>query len=303
MTGLDFSGYRDGEAGRSARPVLVFGAAGQLGDVITRALTSQWPVVALTRADVDLTDAFQVRRLIANAQPFAVINCAGYNNVDKAEDDAATALNANAFAVKTLAAAARNAGATLVQYSSDFIFDGTADEPYTETSRPSPQSVYAASKLLGEWFAADASSHYVLRVESLFGAVTRRKSSLDMIVEQLASERPVRVFCDRVVSPSYVWDVADATMAILRRQPAPGVYHCVNSGHATWYDIAAEVARQMNVAATLEPITLKDVQLRAARPRFCALSNDKLRSIGIAMPTWQDALTRALKARVSTGQH
>ena len=299
---MDFSGYRDGEAGRSARPVLVFGAAGQLGDVITRALRNQWPVVGLTRADVDLTDAGRVHRVIKDAAPFAVINCAGYNNVDKAEDDAVTALSANAFAVRTLASAARTAGATLVQYSSDFVFDGTADHAHTETSRPSPQSVYAASKLLGEWFAADASSHYVLRVESLFGGATR-KSSLDGIIEQLASGRPVRVFRDRVVSPSYVWDVAEATMAILRTQPAAGVYHCVNSGHATWYDIAVEVARQLNVEATLEPITLADVNLRAARPRFCALSNDKLRSIGIEMPTWQDALARALKARVGAGQH
>jgi dTDP-4-dehydrorhamnose reductase len=300
---LDFSGYRDGEAGRGGRPVLVFGAAGQLGDVITRALRNQGPVVALTRADVDLTDASNVHRIIANAEPVAVINCAGYNNVDGAEDDAVTALNANAFAVRTLAAAARKAGAMLVQYSSDFIFDGTAEEPYTETSRPAPQSVYAASKLLGEWFAADAPMHYVLRVESLFGGVTPRKSSLDMIIDKLASGLPVRVFRDRVVSPSYVWDVAAATMALLELQPAAGVYHCVNSGHATWHDIASEAAAQLHVEATLDPITLADVNLRAPRPRFCALSNDKLRSIGIAMPTWQDALTRALQARVSAGQH
>ena len=297
------SGYRDGEAGRSARPVLVFGAAGQLGDVMTRALSSEWPVVPLTRADVDLSDAVNVHRVINDAAPFAIINCAGYNNVDKAEDDPVTALTANAFAVRTLAAAARNSGATLVQYSSDFIFDGNTDQPYTEASRPSPQSVYAASKLLGEWFAADSSAHYILRVESLFGGVATRKSSLDVIIERLASGAPVRVFRDRVVSPSYVWDVAEATMAILRIQPAAGVYNCVNSGYATWHDIAAEVAKQLNSNGTLEPITLADVQLRAARPRFCALSNQKLRSIGIEMPTWQDALTRALKARVGAGQH
>ena len=276
---------------------MVFGAAGQLGEAMTLVVRELWPTIPFTRADVDLADTAAIRRVIREHRPWAIVNCAGYNNVDAAEDDAATALTANAFAVKAIASAASEAGAALVHYSSDFIFDGQADAPYTEESRPSPQSVYAASKLLGEWFAADTPAHYVLRVESLFGGVTRRKSSLDAIIDRIAAGAPVRVFRDRVVSPSYVWDVAGATVALLQKRPPYGVYHCVNSGHATWHEVAQEMARQLGIKAALDAVAVADVPLRAARPRYCALSNEKLRAAGISMPPWQDALKRELQAR------
>lgn len=277
--------------------MLVFGAAGQLGEVMTRAARAHWLTTRLTRAEVDLTDGAAVRRIIASVRPWAIINCSGYNNVDGAEDDAVAALAINAFAVKSLASGAAEVGAVLVHYGSDFIFDGEAVQPYREDSRPAPQSVYAASKLLGEWFAADAPHHYVLRVESLFGGVTRRKSSLDTIIDRVRRGERVRVFTDRVVSPSYVWDVAAATIAVLQTRPPDGVYHCVNTGQSTWYEVAQEVARQLAVQPALEPISVADLKLRAARPRYCALANDKLRAAGINMPTWQEALTRALTER------
>ena len=139
-------------------------------------------------------------------------------------------MEANAFAVLTLARAAADVDAVLVHYSSDFVFDGAIDRPYTESDRPAPQSVYAASKLLGEWFAAETPSHYVLRVESLFGGVALRKSSLDRIIDAVVAGGPVKAFVDRVVSPSYAWDVVEATRAMLEARPPAGLYHCVNTG-------------------------------------------------------------------------
>jgi dTDP-4-dehydrorhamnose reductase len=294
-----YDGPHSDAATAGARPVLIFGAAGQLGLAMVDACRPHWRTVPLTREDVDLDDTVRVRQIVNDTHPWAMVNCAGYNDVDGAEDQAIAALNANAFAVRTLARAAEGADAVFVQYSSDFVFDGDADEPYTEASRPAPQSVYAASKLLGEWFAADATRHYVLRVESLFGGVTRRKGSLDTLIERVVSGVPARVFTDRVVSPSYVYDVTRATTELLQGGPPPGVYHCVNSGHASWYEVGVEVARQLGVAATLEPVALADVKLKAVRPRYCALSNAKLQAAGIAMPTWQDALRRAIAARSS----
>ncbi len=228
-------------------------------------------------------------------QPAAIINCAGYNQVDRAEDEPEAAMEANAFAVLTLARAAAEVHATLVHYSSDFVFDGETDHPYREDDRPSPRSVYAASKLLGEWFAASAPAHYILRVESLFGGVGPRKSSLDRIIDAIAARASVKVFVDRVVSPSYAWDVAHATDALLDRRPPPGIYHCVNTGAATWQDVAVEVRRTLGTDAPLEPITMAEVILPASRPRYCALSNAKLRDAGIEMPTWQDAVGRAVR--------
>ena len=105
------------------------------------------------------------------------------------------------------------------------------------------------------------------------------------------------MFVDRVVSPAYVDDVAVATRAIVERGPPEGLYHCVNSGMATWLELAGEVARQLGREGRLVPISVADVRQKARRPKFCALSNAKLASIGVAMPTWQDGLTRYLTAR------
>ncbi|MFP5379326.1 MAG: dTDP-4-dehydrorhamnose reductase [Vicinamibacteria bacterium] len=293
--GLGLNNEPGVEAG--TRPMLVTGAAGQLGQVAAVALARRWPVVALTREGLDVTDAAAVRRVVDAHRPAAIVNCVGFNEVDRAEDEAALALEVNALAVRTLARAAADAGAALVHYSSDFVFDGETDRPYREDDRPQPRSVYAASKLLGEWFAADAPRHYVLRVESLFGGLGKRTSSFDKIVDLVAAGGPVKVFTDRVVSPSYVWDVAEATAHLLATEAAPGVYHCVSSGAATWYEVAETVARRLGVAATLEPIRLADLTLPAARPRYCALANDKLAAAGMVMPTWQDALDRYLASR------
>ena len=170
-------------------------------------------------------------------------------------------------------------------------------EPYDESDTPSPRSVYASSKLLGEWFALDAPRAYVLRVESLFGSPpdwTGRRGTLDAIVSGLEAGREVTVFTDRTVSPSYVVDVAAATRHLVETGAAPGMYHCVNSGHATWHEVALEVARVLGVAPRLKPITMADMPLAAARPCFCALSNRKLAAAGFTMPAWQDALGRWL---------
>ena len=260
-------------------------------------LSTEWRAVGSTRADLDLADAAAVYRFVGELRPWAIVNCAGYNQVDRAETEPVAALEANACAVLTLARAAETVGATLVHYSSDFVFDGETDQPYVEDDQPEPRSTYAASKLAGEWLATGAASHYVLRVESLFGGAERRKSSMDRIIDAVLAGGPVKVFVDRVVSPSYVWDVVVATTAILKTRPAVGIYHCVNTGAATWHDLAVEVRRQVGNEAALEGIHIKDVKLPAERPRYCALSNDKLRRAGIAMPPWQDAVRRALAER------
>ena len=279
--------------------VLVTGASGQLGASMVRAFADR-DVIAHTHATLDITDDEAVRREIGRARPAVIVNCAAFNDVDGAEGRPTDALAVNAFALRSMARAAESCGATLVHYGSDFVFDGAATEPYEETAAPAPHSVYASSKLVGEWFALDAPRAYVLRVESLFGAPaewTGRRGSLDTIVEGLEAGREIPVYIDRTVSPSYVVDVAAATRHLVDNGAPAGVYHCVNSGHGTWQQVALEVAGILGVPPRLKPITMDEVQLKAARPRFCALSNRKLTGTGFAMPAWQDGLRRWLAAR------
>jgi dTDP-4-dehydrorhamnose reductase len=274
--------------------VLVVGAAGQLGQAMAARLRFEYEVTTWTRHVIDLTRHRDVRDAIAALAPAAIVNCASYNQVDAAEDEQTTALDVNAMVVGTLARAAAALDAVLVHYSTDFVFPGTASTPYTETDTPEPRSVYSQSKLIGEWLAADAPKHYVVRVESLFGGPHRR-SSVDRIVELVRAGQPAPVFVDRVVSPSFVADVADASAFILRTSPEPGVYHCVNSGHATWLEVGREITTRLGASeALLNHISVNDVVLRAPRPRFAALDNAKLARAGYAMPTWQDAIGRYL---------
>lgn len=279
--------------------VLVTGAGGLLAAAIIRAFARDDEVVAFGRGQLDVTDAGACARRIAETRPDAIINCAAYNNVDAAESDPVAAIGLNALAVRGLAAAARAGHAVLVHFGSDFVFDGTAAAPYTEDDRPNPHSAYAASKLLGDWFALEHPRAYVLRVESLFGepGTGTRTGSLGTIVAKIRAGEPVPVFVDRTVSPGYTTDIAAATRQLLHGAAPYGLYHCVNSGAATWAAVAAEAARLLGQPLETVPITLETVSLKAARPKYCALSNAKLAAAGIVMPSWQDALRRHLESR------
>ena len=280
--------------------VLITGTHGQLGAAMVQAFAGR-TVTAHTRTTLDITDAAAVNRAVDEASPQLIVNCAAFNDVDGAEDRAVEALAVNAFAVQNLVRAAENVGARLVHYSTDFVFDGSANAPYTEDVRPSPRGTYACTKLLGEWFALEAPHAYVLRVESLFGSPanwTGRRGTLDGMVANLEQRREVRAFTDRIVSPGYVVDIASATRHLATTAAPPGLYHCVNDGHASWYDVAREVAAIVgNQRPNLVAVTMDHMKLRAPRPRYCALSVAKLAGTGFTMPAWQDALRRWLTTR------
>jgi dTDP-4-dehydrorhamnose reductase len=279
--------------------VVVVGARGQLGAAVAHEFRRDHDVTPFGHGDLDVNDGAAVRSTLAAAAPDVIINCAAYNAVDAAEDHPVDALRTNAFAVRNLARAAASGNAVLIHCGTDFVFDGASDRPYVEDDRPNPRSVYAASKLLGEWFASDAPRAYVLRVESLFGRAPDgppAKGSVESIVAALREGRAPRVFRDRTVSPTYVPHAAQAMRHLLECTAPIGLYHCVSSGHCTWLEFALEAASILGLEPRVDAVSVADVALRAERPKYCALSNEKLVATGIAMPTWQDALKDYLSA-------
>lgn len=277
--------------------VLLTGRRGLLGGAILREFTGEHDVTALDRQALDITNGEAVRRAVAAHRPDLIVNCAVYNGVDRAEDEPQLALAVNAFAVLSLARAATENGTTFVHYSSDFVFDGETDTPYVESDQPNPRSVYGASKLLGDWFALECPQAYVLRVESVFGppgADPSRRGSLATMVDRIKDGTEVPVFVDRVVSPSHTSDIARATRTLVESRAPFGLYHCVNSGHATWAEIAEHIAELLGKPLRTRPMTLATAGLRAKRPRFCALSNAKLAAAGVSMPSWSEAVTEFL---------
>jgi len=275
--------------------VVVAGAAGQLGQAMVAYLSRDHEVIPCTRADVDLTAQAATLAFIRRVRPQAIVNCASYNDVDAAERNQQHAFATNAFVPRTLARAAEELDAVLIHYGTDFVFSGTSDRPYTEADLPEPQSVYAQSKLVGEWMAADWRRHYVVRVESLFGG-TQARSSVDRIVAAVQNGAVAPVFFDRVTSPSFIEDVAAASAHLLLTAAPFGLYHCVNTGHATWLELGQEIARVLGRSGeALKPLSVDEVKFPASRPRFAALSNRKLTEAGFPMPTWQDAIGRHLR--------
>lgn len=277
--------------------VVITGGRGLLGAAVGREFAPDHDVALLDRAALDITDAAAVGAMVDRERPQVLINCAAYNDVDGAEESPATALEVNAFAVLTLARAATRAGATLVHFSSDFVFDGETARPYAEEDRANPRGAYAASKLLGDWFALESTTAYVLRVESLFGPPAEggsRRGSLGTLVDGIRAGAEVPVFVDRTVSPSHTPDVARAVRRLVEIGAPAGLYHCVNGGQASWAAIAEQIAGLLGLRLRMRPVTLESAGLRARRPRYSALSNAKLAASGIEMPHWQTALREFL---------
>jgi dTDP-4-dehydrorhamnose reductase len=273
--------------------VMVLGAGGQLGSALVEQLSSA-AVHACGRSELDVTDAAAVSAAVTRTRPSVVINCSAFTDVDGAEDRQEEALRVNGIAVGVIARAAAAVDATFVHYSTDFVFAGRENRAWRESDPAEPQGVYAQSKLVGEWLAADCPRHYVLRVESLFGG-PQRKSTVDRIVTSLREAREMKLFHDRTVSPSFVDDVASATAQLLTGSAAPGVYHCVNSGSTTWLGIGEAIAARLGLdRRLLVAASVNDVRMKAARPQYAALSNAKLAAAGVSMPAWDDALARYL---------
>jgi dTDP-4-dehydrorhamnose reductase len=278
--------------------VLLTGAGAQLAGAIRHRFDGHCILTAVTRQECDVASTTDVARVCGDAGPQVIINCASFNDVDGAERDPEGALRANGLALAVLADAATRARAVLLHYSTDFVFDPAVDPgPLREDAPVSPRSIYAQSKLLGEILAKRAPKHYVLRVASLFGG-SRAKSSLDRLAAAIRRGDTVKAFANRTVTPSYVPDLAAAAAAVLDGDVPYGLYHCVNSDHGTWVDVARAIAVESGIDPdrAVTPVPFDPTAFPARRPTYAALSNAALASHGVTMPTWRDAVARYVRA-------
>jgi dTDP-4-dehydrorhamnose reductase len=272
---------------------LVAGARGQLGEAFAEALAGGGQLLLGDMPDFDLTDSVAVAAAIDRFRPDVIVNCAAFTDVDGAEHLPLDALRTNALAVRALSMAASRVGATLVHFSTDFVFDGRASAPYDEDDTPNPESVYAASKLLGEDYAQLTPRHYVLRLSSLFGGSARR-AFVDRIIGAVSAGKQIDVFENRFVSPSYTRHVVRAALSLVHLGARPGVYHCTASGYCSWLELAREIERQLGAPALARGVPCANAPGKARRPKFCALSNARLRAAGVEMPSWQATLAEYL---------
>jgi dTDP-4-dehydrorhamnose reductase len=285
-----------------SKRVIVFGAAGQLGVELVRVFTARgYAVTAFNRASVDISDLSVLESKLAEIDPAIVLNAAAYNMVDVAEREPQVAYQANALGVRNLAIACRQVDATLVHFSTDYVFDGTLGRPYVETDLPCPLGAYAVSKLAGEYFArAYHEQSLVLRTSGVFGPGgrhTARGNFVETMLRLAQSGKPIQVVHEYLASPTYSPALAETT-ANLVETGETGLFHAGGGVAISWYDFAAKIFAAAGLEPTLTVARPETYRTEARRPRFSALANARLEALGVPpMPSLDAALAEYMQRR------
>jgi dTDP-4-dehydrorhamnose reductase len=289
------------------RTVVLVGAAGQLGSDLLRVWALEHPsdrVVGLNHGDLEVEDAEAVRRVLLSIEPHLVVNTTAYNLVDAAEADQVTAFRVNAVGPRNLALVVRELEAVLLHVSTDYVFSGGRRQPYVETDRVEPLSVYGVSKTAGEMLVRAAwPKHLIVRTCGLYGVAGSRGKGgnfVDTMLRLAASGQVIQVVEDQVLTPTHTGDLA-LQIARLAGTDAYGTYHATCQGECSWHDFAAEIFRQAGLDPPLEPQTTAQAGRAARRPPYSVLENRGLQRVGIdVMPGWREALANYLSARAAS---
>jgi dTDP-4-dehydrorhamnose reductase len=304
--------------------ILLTGKAGQLGSELNRLLPKLGEVIAPDRNELDLCISEDIRRVLRDAKPQLIVNAAAYTAVDAAETDKAVAHAVNAEAPKVLALEAKQSGALLVHFSTDYVFDGSKNTPYVESDSPNPLNAYGRTKLSGEEAIRNSgAAHMIFRTSWVYA--THGRNFL-LTILRLATEREeLKVVDDQVGTPTFARDLAEATTTVLKGIIAgtagtngqlafpkvTGTYHMTAAGHTTWYEftkaileeaarvptelpwLTAATNRRPIIASRVLPISTKAFGLPARRPSYSVLSNASLKqAFAVTLPNWRTQLQR-----------
>ena len=283
--------------------ILIFGRVGQVGWELRHKLACLGQVISAGLPEVDFSKPDTIRAAIRAAEPTVIVNAAAYTAVDKAETAPEAAWVINATGPGVIAEEAKQLGALLVHYSTDYVYDGSKQGPWVETDATGPLNVYGQTKLAGdEAIAAVGGDYLILRTSWVYGA---RGANFLLTMLRLAKEKPeLRIVDDQTGSPTTSECIAQATANILAQVVGPGrgldgrsgVYHLTNSGATTWFGFAKEFLRRQENCPKLTPITTSEYPVPAKRPVNSVLHCQKLaETFGVRMPSWKDALDLALE--------
>ncbi len=290
--------------------ILLTGMAGQLGQELQQTLAPLGEVTGVDRKTMDLEQPAMIGKVIGEVKPDLIVNGAAYTAVDKAETETELANRINGTAATLIAEEVQRLGVALIQVSTDYVFDGRKNTPYTEEDPPNPINAYGKSKLLGEeGVRKTCERHLILRTAWVYGRFGKGNFVKTML--KLGAEREeLRVVADRVGTPSWTRDIAGAiaqlgqqiTRERAQKPTLTGVYHFSNSGVASWYDFAVaifEEAQQLGFPLKVQrvvPITTPEYPTPAKRPAYSVLSTKKISTIlGTDPPHWRESLRRMLK--------
>lgn len=286
--------------------ILVTGANGQLGTALREVLETTMPgkTVYTDINELDLTDASQVEKFVAEGDFSHIVNCAAYTAVDKAETDQTLCYQINAEAVRNIANAASKHGVRVIHISTDYVFDGHNYMPYRETDRVNPLSNYGTSKRKGEMVLLSmCPDAIILRTAWLYSPVG--KNFVKTMLRFGVTEKQIRVVSDQIGTPTYAPDLATAIATILQsRQWVPGIYHFTDEGACSWYDFAKSIFRIAGITSCkVIPIATTDYPTAAVRPPYSVLDKTVIKkTYSIEIPHWEESLEKCLDRMKSISQ-
>lgn len=275
--------------------VMVTGAGGMLAHAVRPLLAGHGhEVLALTKADLDVTRCEQVRAHAHAFRPDWVVHLAAYTNVDGCESDPDRAYIVNGLGARNSSMAAADVGAGLIALSTDYLFDGLSREPRREHDIVGPLSVYGRSKLAGERGAREVNiRHIIVRTQWLYGAGGR--NFVDTILAKARAGEALSVVDDQTGAPTWTADLAEALVHLMERGEY-GTYHVSGEGECTWHEFAVEICRQAGLDVKVGRLSSEELARPARRPAYSVLHNGWYRHVtGRSMPHWRDALGRYLK--------
>ncbi len=270
--------------------ILITGSEGMLGHDLVRVLSTQHQVIATDIDDLDITNLDQTIESIRRIGPDAVIHSAAYTNVDGCESNADLAFQVNALGARNVAIACQENGASMVYFSTDYVFDGEKGSPYLEYDTTNPRSIYGQSKQWGEMLVKEVlMRHCIIRTSWLYG--TNGKNFVTTMLDLAKKEQELKVVNDQIGSPTYTLDLARAVLQMLDK-PLFGTFHLTNSDICTWYDFALEIFALAGIAVNITPIGSDELKRPAFRPKYSVLKNYMWQLEGFdPLRSYKEALT------------
>ena len=285
--------------------ILLLGKNGQLGSDIFDYLNKneqRAELIALCWDDLDVAEPWELEKRLLGLDFDVLINCTSIHKTDDIEESADEAFKVNAKAVQVMAKVSKLKNAKFIHISTDYVFGGNVHvEPIIEAERCAPINIYGASKALGEQFALMAHQQtFIIRVASLFGvrgASGKGGNFIETMIRLFQERDTVTVVSDQVMSPTYTADIAELVCKGVLNNLNPGIYHFVNSGYCSWYELAKYVANKLGSDCNIVPCSSEEYKSVAIRPKYSVLDNSKITSLVGKIPTWNNAVDRYLIAK------
>ena len=270
--------------------ILVTGSTGQLGsDVVKELLKRGYSTLSPNRSELNLCSEDNIRNYILNSNCEAIVHCAAYTQVDKAEDEKDLCIKINATATKHIAKCAKILDIPMIYISTDYVFDGTKDGKYTENDETNPINIYGESKLAGEKYVQEIlDKYYIVRTSWVFNI--NGKNFIETMLRLSKANNQLSIVNDQIGSPTYTKDLSRLLVDMLETSKY-GLYHATNEGYCSWYEFANTIFKLANINLDIRAINSNEYASRAKRPLNSKLSKDKLIEYGFKpLPNWEDAL-------------